>query len=158
VVAGSKGWLYEETFRTVERLGLEGQVAFLGHVPEEDLPALYTAADLFVLPSLYEGFGLPVLEAMACGTPVVCSHAASLQEVAGDAARYMDPRDPEAMAEVLREAWEDPDLRAALRARGLARAASFSWRRTAEETLALYDALLAERGGLPHPAGVKRNS
>ena len=158
VVAGSKGWLYEETFRTVERLGLEGQVAFLGHVPEEDLPALYTAADLFVLPSLYEGFGLPVLEAMACGTPVVCSHAASLREVAGDAARYVDPRDPEAMAEVLREAWEDPDLRAALRARGLARAASFSWRRTAEETLALYDALLAERGGLPHPAGVKRNS
>ncbi|MGC8839105.1 MAG: glycosyltransferase family 4 protein [Anaerolineae bacterium] len=146
VVAGGRGWLYEETFRTVERLGLEDQVAFLGHVPEEDLPALYTAADLFVLPSLYEGFGLPVLEAMSCGTPVVCSRAASLREVAGDAACYMDPHDPEAMARTLREAWEDADLRATLRARGLARAASFSWRRAAEETLALYDALLAGRG------------
>lgn len=163
VVAGAKGWLYEETFRTVERLGLEGQVVFLGRVPEEDLPALYTAADLFILPSLYEGFGLPVLEAMACGVPVICSRAASLQEVAGDAARYVDPRDPEGIAHALQEVWEDADLRAALRAQGLARAASFSWRRAAEETLALYDALLAgqsrgdrspgTRGGPPEPPG-----
>lgn len=141
VVAGGKGWLYEETFRTVERLCLGDRVIFLGHVPEEDLPALYAAADLFVLPSLYEGFGLPVLEAMSCGTPVVCSHAASLREVAGDAARYVDPRAPEEMAQALGEVWEDEGLRAALRARGLARATHFSWRRAAEETLALYDAL-----------------
>ncbi|MBC7222825.1 MAG: glycosyltransferase family 4 protein [Anaerolineae bacterium] len=143
VVAGGKGWLYEETFRTVARLGLEDQVSFLGYVPEEDLPALYTAADLFVLPSLYEGFGLPVLEAMSCGAPVACSQAASLQEVAGDAARYFDPHDPEAMAEAIWALWADADLRAHLREQGLRRAAAFSWERAAHETLALYDALLA---------------
>lgn len=146
VVVGSKGWLYEETFRTVARLELEDQVSFLGYAPEEDLPALYTAADLFVLPSLYEGFGLPVLEAMSCGAPVACSRAASLQEVAGDAARYFDPYNPEAMAEAIWTLWRDADQRAHLRERGLKRAAAFSWKRAASETLALYDTLLANNG------------
>ena len=86
VIAGKKGWLYREIFQQVEKLGLEGKVVFTGYVPEGDLPALLSGARLFVFPSLYEGFGLPVLEAMACGTPVVCSNVSSLPEVAGDAA------------------------------------------------------------------------
>jgi alpha-1,3-rhamnosyl/mannosyltransferase len=107
-------------------------------VPEEDLSALYAGAALFVFPSLYEGFGLPVLEAMACGVPVACSDISSLLEVCGDAALYFDPGDVEAIAEVLCSAMTNPDLRATLQERGLNRAAQFSWEQTARETLDLY--------------------
>jgi len=111
VIVGDRGWLYEPIFDCVRRLGLEGEVLFPGFVADEDLPALYTLADLFAFPSLYEGFGLPVLEAMACGTPVVCSNASSLPEVAGEAALLVDPLDVEGWAEAMRRALEDEELR-----------------------------------------------
>lgn len=142
VVAGSKGWLYEETFRTLEVLGLGDQVVFLGYVPDASLAALYTAAEAVVLPSLYEGFGLPVLEAMSCGAPVVCSRTSSLPEVGGDAARYFDPCEPEEMAAAILQVWRDEALREAMRAAGFQRAAGFSWERAAAQTLALYETLL----------------
>jgi glycosyltransferase involved in cell wall biosynthesis len=106
-------------------------------VTDEDLPALYNGADLFCFPSLYEGFGLPVLEAMACGTPVVTSNSTSLPEVAGEAALLVDPYDVEAIAEAMRRVLEEPELAAELRERGLKRAAEFTWERTARETSGL---------------------
>ncbi|MEA3345536.1 MAG: glycosyltransferase family 1 protein [Chloroflexota bacterium] len=138
VVAGEKGWLYQPFFRRLEELGLEDEVILLGHVPEADLPALYSAATLFVFPSLYEGFGLPPLEAMACGTPVVCSRASSLPEVGGEAALYFDPTDVEEMAQAMYEVLRDGALRAEMQKRGLEQAKRFSWERTAEETMAVY--------------------
>jgi len=137
VIAGKKGWLYEAVFRRVRELGLEGQVVFTGYVAEEDLPALFSGARLFVFPSLYEGFGLPVLEAMACGTPVVCSNASSLPEVAGDAALLFDPLDVEGMAAAMDRVLRDEALRAELIERGLKRARRFSWEKCARETLAV---------------------
>jgi glycosyltransferase involved in cell wall biosynthesis len=138
VVVGSKGWLYEGFFQRLEELGLAGAVALPGYVPDADLPAVYSGARLAVMPSLYEGFGLPVLEAMACGAPVVSSNASSLPEVGGDAARYFDPSDVAAMADQILSVWRDPALRQAMRQQGLARAAQFSWARAAQETLAVY--------------------
>jgi alpha-1,3-rhamnosyl/mannosyltransferase len=111
----------------------------IGRVSDEDLPALYSAASLFAFPSLYEGFGLPVLEAMACGTPVVCSNVSSLPEVAGDAALLVDPNAIEPMAEAMRRVLDESDLQEELRARGLAQAATFSWDRTAAETHKVYE-------------------
>lgn len=148
VIAGKRGWLYEEIFATVRRLGLEGRVLFPGYVPEEDLPALLSGATAFVLPSLYEGFGLPVLEAMACGTPVIAATTSSLPEVVGDAGLLVDPLDSEALAAALQRVLTDADpstplrasLRAELRQQGLARARLFSWPRCARETLAVLEA------------------
>jgi glycosyltransferase involved in cell wall biosynthesis len=136
VLAGKKGWMYEEIFAQVRRLGLEGRVVFTGYVGEEDLPALYSGALAFVFPSLYEGFGMPVLEAMACGAPVVASNTSSLPEVAGDAALLVDPMAVDALSAALALVAGDPGLRAGLRARGLIQAARFSWERCARETLA----------------------
>jgi len=113
-------------------------VRFLGPVPEDDLPALYAGATLFVFPSLYEGFGLPVLEAMACGTPVACSNTSSLPEVVGDAALTFDPADSSAIARAITRVLADAELRQVLRERGLAQAAGFSWERTAAKTLEVY--------------------
>jgi len=129
----------------VQRLELEHYVRFTGYVEEEDLPALYNGADLFVFPSLYEGFGLPVLEAMACGTPVVTSNTSSLPEVAGDAALLVDPYDVEEIATAMRRILEDEALTAELRAKGLARAKEFSWERTARETIAVYEKVLGKK-------------
>jgi glycosyltransferase involved in cell wall biosynthesis len=109
-------------------------------VPPEDLPALYSAARLFVLPSLYEGFGLPVLEAMACGTPVVCSNASCLPEVAGDAALLVEPHDVDGLAAALERVLSDEALRRVMIERGLAQVARFSWAKAARETLAVYRA------------------
>jgi glycosyltransferase involved in cell wall biosynthesis len=114
------------------------RVRFIGHVADADKPALYSAAAFFVYPSLYEGFGLPPLEAMACGTPAIVSERASLPEVTGDAALRVDPEDPAALTAALCRLHADGALRAQLAAAGLARAATFSWRRTAGETLAAY--------------------
>jgi glycosyltransferase involved in cell wall biosynthesis len=138
VVVGSKGWLYEGFFHRLEELKLGNAVLLPGYVPDADLPAVYSAAKVFVLPSLYEGFGLSVLEAMACGTAVVCSRTSSLPEVGGDAARYFDPTDVEEMAETIGAVWCDEALRAEMGKHGLAQSARFSWARTAEETMAVY--------------------
>jgi glycosyltransferase involved in cell wall biosynthesis len=138
VIAGHWDPRYPQAQQRVAELGLEDGVRFLGDVSEADLPALYNLATVFAFPSLYEGFGLPPLEAMACGTPVVCANTSSLPEVVGDAALLFDPLDVPAMAAAIAQALSDADLRAALRARGLARARLFSWEHTARETLATY--------------------
>jgi alpha-1,3-rhamnosyl/mannosyltransferase len=114
-------------------------------VPEEELPALYTGAKLLAFPSLYEGFGLPVLEAMACGVPVVCSDTSSLPEVAGEAALFFDPTHVEAIITALERALADPDLRQDMQDRGLARAARFSWEQTARETRSIYSRIVSRR-------------
>jgi alpha-1,3-rhamnosyl/mannosyltransferase len=138
VIAGLWDPRYPEARLRARVLGLEGSVLWPGPIPEPDLPAIYTGATLFVFPSLYEGFGLPALEAMACGVPVACAGTSSLGEVAGDAALYFDPTSAEEISDVLRQALTHPDLRAELREKGLARAAEFSWEQTAGKTLRLY--------------------
>jgi glycosyltransferase involved in cell wall biosynthesis len=130
---------HEDALRECARsLGVDGDVRFPAWVSHEELEGLWAIARAFVFPSLYEGFGLPVLEAMARGVPVACSNASSLPEVAGDAALLFDPRDESALAEALRRLLDDPALRECLRARGLARAAEFTWERTARLTLGSY--------------------
>ena len=138
VVAGAKGWDYQSIFARVQALGISNRVLFPGYVPAVELPAWYRAAEVFLYPSLYEGFGLPPLEAMACGTPVITSNTSSLPEVVGDAALLVDPYDVEAIAEALARLLEDKELRQRLREAGLARARLFSWERTARETIAAY--------------------
>lgn len=130
-IAGGRGWMDSPIFDTVVRLGLEPYVRFLGYVDDADLPALYTHAAVFTMPSLYEGFGLPVLEAMACGTPVVTSTVSSLPEAAGDAALLVDPTDVEAIADALRRILTDQALAQSLRAKGLAHVTPYTWGRTA---------------------------
>ena len=144
VIVGARKWKFTPIFETVQRLQLEPHVHFTGYVEEEDLPAVYNGADLFVFPSLYEGFGLPVLEAMSCGTPVITSDCSSLPEVAGKAALLIDPYDVEAMGEAIQEVLLNPTLAASLRVKGLARAKKFSWERTAQETIAVYERVLAK--------------
>lgn len=135
IIAGKKGWLYQPLFAHAEQLGLGQRVHFIGYVPQEDLPTLINGARVFVLPSFYEGFGLPVLEAMACGTPVICSNAASLPEVAGDAAFLINPHDTEGLARALALVLADPDLHRDLAKRGLRRVRYFSWQKCAQQTL-----------------------
>lgn len=122
--------------------GVAERVRFLGFVAEEDKPALYRGALLFAFPSRYEGFGLPPLEAMACGTPVICSRAASLPEVAGEGALLFDPDDEPALASAIGRLAADPGLRGVMRERGLRQAARFSWRATASETIRVYEDVL----------------
>jgi glycosyltransferase involved in cell wall biosynthesis len=138
VIAGGTGWGGEDYLATVDALNLHDSVCFVGFVPDDHLPDLYRGALLFVYPSLYEGFGLPVLEAMACGTPVITSNGTSLPEVAGDAALLVDPTRPEALAEAMTAILADGELRQALRAKGLARAQAFAWNVVAEQTVAVY--------------------
>ncbi len=145
VIVGQRGWLYEDFFRRLEASPARDAVILPGFVPDEDLPALYAGATVFALPSLYEGFGLPMLEAMACGTPVVASRAGALPEVGGDAALYVDPTDVEALAGTLARCLKDADLRAAMREAGLRRAAQFTWERTARETAAVYERVVGRR-------------
>ena len=144
VLAGARGWLDEPIFRSVRSLGLEKAVHFPGFIDDDDLPAVYGGAGLFVFPSLYEGFGLPLLEAMACGVPVVTSNVSSLPEVAGDAALLVDPRDVDGLAAAVSRALRDAGLRERLRAAGLARARQFSWQTTARLTLDTYASLVGE--------------
>jgi glycosyltransferase involved in cell wall biosynthesis len=156
-IAGAEGWWYDDLYQQVRRERLEGAVRFLGRVADADLPALYSAAAGFVYPSLYEGFGLPPLEALACGTPVVCSNRSSLPEVVGDAALLVDPTDVAALAGALERLLDDEPLRRDLRARGLARAARFTWSRTAAETLQVYCEAIRHRGRRPrHPGAGMR--
>ncbi len=151
VVAGAKGWQWQPVFAAVERLGLEGEVAFPGYVPYDEQPLWYNSADLFVYPSLYEGFGFPPLEAMACGTPVIASRTSALPEVVGEAGLLVDPLDAEALAEALRRALSDRDLSQQLSERGLARARGFTWREAARRTAAVY-AEAAGRRDVEHEA------
>jgi glycosyltransferase involved in cell wall biosynthesis len=139
VLAGQKGWMFGEILAQVRSSGMEGRVVFPGYIPEQDLAALLSGALAFVYPSLYEGFGLPVLEAMACGTAVLCSNASSLPEVAGDAALLVDPLDTAALAAGLRRIATDESLRHSLALRGLEQVQRFSWRRCAHETLAVLE-------------------
>ena len=143
VITGKPGWYTERIFEQVEQLQLQSQVYFTGYVPDEDLPMLYSCATLLAFPSRYEGFGLTVLEAMACGTPVVCSNASSLPEVAGDAALLVPPDHPTALAQAIQQVVESDILRLQMRERGLQQAARFSWEQTAHQTLAVYDRLAA---------------
>ncbi len=142
VIAGHWDRRYPRAKELAERLNLIEKVKFIGPVADADLPALYGGAELFVFPSEYEGFGLPVLEAMACGTPVVCSNRSSLLEVVGDAARVCDPHDVEALAHAIEQVLTDQDARATLRQRSLARAAQFAWEQTAQQTLRVYQSIL----------------
>ncbi len=144
-LVGGKGWYFTEIFAAVEGLGLKDQVLFPGYVPGDDLPMWYNTADVLAFPSRYEGFGMPVLEAMASGTPVVVSTASSLPQVAGDAALMAAPDDVEAWAAALDRALGDAALREELRARGIARAANFTWEETAHRTAGVYHELLNEQ-------------
>jgi glycosyltransferase involved in cell wall biosynthesis len=143
VLAGGKGWLYDELFARVEALGLCERVIFPGFVMSEELPLWYNAATALAYPSVYEGFGLPVLEAQACGTPVLTSNVSSLPEAAGNAALMVDPYDVEALAAELSRLLADATLRQELRERGIGHAEQFSWSRTAQETACVYRRALA---------------
>jgi glycosyltransferase involved in cell wall biosynthesis len=139
VIAGGAGWEYEAVPAEVVRLGLEQRVLFPGFVSDADLPALYSAADLFAYPSLYEGFGLPLLEAMACGTPVVAADASSLPEVVGEAGTLADPLNVDALAGAMQRMLDDEALRKSKIQEGRARAATFTWERAGGQLLALYE-------------------
>ena len=141
VIAGGKGWGQAEIFNTVKALGLGGQVCFPGYIDDEDLPDLYRGAQLFVYPSLYEGFGLPILEAMGCGVPVITSHTSAMPEVAGEAALLVDPQDANTLAEAMASVLDDKTLRDDLRRKGKDRVRLFSWEAVARKTLEGYQAL-----------------
>jgi len=138
VFVGGRGWKDGPVFEAVERLDLGHLVRFLGHVPTADLVGLYNLAEALAFPSLYEGFGLPAIEAMACGTPVITSRRGSLVEVAGSAAQFIDPLRVESIAEGLHRVLSDAALREDLRVKGLAQASRFSWTRAAAETCGVY--------------------
>ncbi|MBI5300776.1 MAG: glycosyltransferase family 4 protein [Chloroflexi bacterium] len=138
VLAGSRGWMDEEVFATLRELNLGHRVFLPGYIPQAELPALYSAASLFVYASRYEGFGLPVLEAMACGAPVITSNVASMPEIAGDAGVLVQPDDQAGLTDAMARVLSDQELRARLAREGLARSKIFSWERAAEETLAVY--------------------
>lgn len=142
VLAGRRGWLYHDLFAQVRQLGLEDRVLFPGYIAEEDKAPLLSGALAFVFPSLYEGFGLPVLEAQACGCPVIGSNASSLPEVAGDGAWLVEPTDTAGLAEAMARLAGDPVLRASLAERGLANLERFSWERCAHTVLGVFDRLL----------------
>lgn len=146
VLVGTRGWHLDGFDAEIERLCLEDVVIFTGYVPTEDLPGLFSLATLFVFPSLYEGFGLPPIEAMASGAPVLTSDRGSLPEICGDAARLVDPEDEQALADGIFDLLSDPEARAELSRRGLARAQAFSWKRAARETAAVYRHVLNGRG------------
>ncbi len=137
VLGGKPGWMYADIYAQVRKLGLESRVLFPGYLRDEDLPALYSGASLFALVSLYEGFGLPALEAMACGTPVLAANSTSLPEIVGDAGIYCDPENVSSIAAGLKQGLTDAGLRQRLRVAGPQQAAKFSWQRCAEQTLAV---------------------
>jgi glycosyltransferase involved in cell wall biosynthesis len=145
VIAGGKGWMADPIFEQVKRSGLEGRVHFSGFVDDADLPALYSAAELFAYVSLYEGFGLPLLEAMACGTPIIGSKTSSLPEVMGEAGLPVDPMDVDAIAHALREMIDRLELRERSIGLGLERARLFTWEKAARELLAIYEQLRPRR-------------
>ncbi len=139
VLAGKRGWLDSEIFRVAEQNGLGKEILFIGYVPERDLPTLYSGAVCFIYPSYFEGFGLPVVEAMQCGVPVIAGNRTSLPEVVGSAGLLFDPFDARALADAITRLIDDLGYRAELRAKGLKRASEFSWKTTAQLTLSAYE-------------------
>ena len=137
-IAGGMGWLHEETLESIHRMGLDSSVRLLGRVSDEALHILYAAARAHVHPAHYEGFGLPPLEAMACGTPTIVSNVSSLPEVVQDAALLVDPNNPEEIAVAMHRLLTDDALHAELSEKALRRAGSFSWKRAAVATLEVY--------------------
>jgi glycosyltransferase involved in cell wall biosynthesis len=146
VISGHLGWGYEEVTGTIKELSLGDRVRFTGYTGEEDLPALYSGAELFVYPSWYEGFGLPPAEAMACGTPVASSTGGSLPEVLGDAALYFEPADVEDMRRVMNALLHDTTLRERLVKAGLQRVKKYTWRECAMEVIDVYRKFVQEIG------------
>jgi glycosyltransferase involved in cell wall biosynthesis len=138
VLVGGSGWKNQSFYDEVRKLGIEDRLVFTGYVPEDDLPTLYQGAEVFVYPSVYEGFGLPVLEAMASGTPVITSNTTSLPEVAGDAALLVEPTNVAQILKAMEALAGSTALRRALREKGLAQSRRFSWEKTACETLEVY--------------------
>lgn len=143
IIGGGKGWLFDEIFARVQALELTDDVLFPGYIADADLPALYTAAEVFAFPSLYEGFGLPVIEALACGTPVLTADNSCLPEAAGPGALYVKAEQVESIAEGLVTLAENASLRQQLRTLGLAHAAQFTWQRSAAQLLAAYQKVLS---------------
>lgn len=143
VIAGGKGWMNSDIPSLVEGLGINESVRFAGYIDGQDISAVYSGASVFAYPSLYEGFGLPILEAMSCGAPVVTSKTSSMPEVAGDAAVVVDPLSAGELAFALETVLEEEGLRADMKKKGLARAAAFSWDRCAQETLEVYRKVFA---------------
>jgi glycosyltransferase involved in cell wall biosynthesis len=139
VLAGKRGWLDSETFRAAERTDLGTDILFTGYVPERDLAGLYSGATCFVYPSYFEGFGLPLVEAMQCGVPVIAGNRTSLPEVLGAAGLLFDPFDTQALVKALTQVLDDSEYRAALRLKGLERAKNFDWKTTAQLTLKVYE-------------------
>jgi glycosyltransferase involved in cell wall biosynthesis len=144
VIAGARGWKDTPLFQLVQDLDLTRHVLFAGYVPPHELAYVYSAASLFVYPSLYEGFGLPALEAMACGAPVITADSSSLPEVVGDAGILVAPRDVDGLAASMRQLLADGELARELASRGVERSRLFSWQRTASETIAVYDLVLGQ--------------
>ncbi len=145
VLVGGKGWLFDEIFRRIEELGIQKRVHFTGYVPDDELPLWYNAALAFVFPSVYEGFGMPVVEAMACGTPVIASNASSIPEAAGEAARLFAPQDVDGLVEAITAVTQSPPLQQEMRQKGLQQAAKFSWERAGMETAVVYQQEIESR-------------
>jgi glycosyltransferase involved in cell wall biosynthesis len=142
VIIGKKGWQYEDILAAPKKFGVEGRVKFLHSVTDEQLPAFYKNAKMFILPSLYEGFGLPVIEAMQYGTPVITSNVSSLPEAGGDAALYVDPKDVGDIAGKMQKLLDDESLRAEMIGKGKRQAGKFSWEKTAAETLKVLEGVV----------------
>lgn len=142
VIAGQLGWMYENVFEQAEKLGIEDQVIFPGYIPSGDLPGLYNLASIFVYPSIYEGFGLPPLEAMACGIPTITTRISSMPENVGEAALLVPPQDEEALAGAIRSLINDPQRQQQLSKMGVQRASTFTWEDTARATAGIYQQVL----------------
>ena len=145
VLIGGKGWFFEEIFARIKALNLEQQVRFTGYITDEELPLWYNAATIFIFPSLYEGFGMPILEAIACGTPVIAADTSSIPEVVGNAARLFAPQDVDSLVEHIHTILDNPTLRNSMRESGLDQAQHFSWSHSGRQMVAVYEQALAER-------------
>ncbi len=144
VIAGDKGWLYKQIFKEIKSCNMEKEILFLGCVKDEDLHKLYNCADIFIYPSLYEGFGFPPLEAMACGIPVITSNTSSFPEVVDDAGIMVDPDDVNSLCEALYNVLKDKELWHRMSEKGLERVKLFSWKETARKMLEIYDEVLSK--------------
>jgi glycosyltransferase involved in cell wall biosynthesis len=142
VVVGKLGWMYEDVFKLIDELGIKEKVRLTGYFPQEDLSSVYQLADIFVYPTSYEGFGLPVLEAMACGTPVITSNVSSMPEFVGNAGILIPPGDVEALEQAMLDLIYDKDKRERFSRAGIERAAAYTWEHMAEDTIKVYQRIL----------------